>query len=96
MLGYCSNEKCKRPLHSFTEGRLFQFEITSISVTQNNGSSAPFDEKPLKEAAHFWLCGDCASVFTLVMEPADGIRLVSHEERESKQGQLFGVAKDIA
>ena len=96
MLGHCTNEKCNRPLLSFAEGRLFQFEVISISVTASHESAAPFDEKPHRETAHFWLCNDCASTFTLVLEPVHGIRLISHEERESKQQDLFRVSGDVA
>jgi hypothetical protein len=96
MVGHCANEKCNRSLHSFAEGRLFQFEVISISVTVNNATSAPFDEKPQRETAHFWLCADCASTFTLVLEPARGIRLISHEEQESKQRSFFSDSAEIA
>ena len=95
MLGYCPNEGCKRALHSFAEGRLFQFEVISISVTTSDASSAMFDEKPQRETAQFWLCGNCASTFTLVLEPTRGIRLISRVENESKQQELFCVSRDI-
>jgi hypothetical protein len=96
MLGHCTNEKCNRPLHSFAEGRLFQFEVISISVTASDASGAPFDEKPQRETAHFWLCNDCASGFTLVLEPIQGLRLVSREQHELKQQKLFPVSREIA
>jgi hypothetical protein len=96
MLGQCTNGKCNRPLLSFAEGRLFQFEVISISVTASRDCAAPFDEKPCRETAHFWLCNDCASRFTLVLEPAHGIRLISHVERETKQQELFRVPEDVA
>ena len=83
MLARCINENCNRPLHSFLEGRLFQFEITSISLAATDEASAPFDEKPQRETAHFWLCGHCASTFTLLLEPARGLRLVSLDQHES-------------
>ena len=81
MLARCTNENCKRPLHSFAEGRLFQFEVISISLAASDEKSAPFDEKPQRETLHFWLCGRCASKMTLVLEPARGLRLMSLDER---------------
>lgn len=81
MLARCTNESCKRPFHSFAEGRLFQFEVTSISLAASDEKAAPFDEKPQRETLHFWLCGRCASTMTLVLEPARGLRLISQEER---------------
>jgi hypothetical protein len=72
----CINENCNLPLHSLSEGRLFQFEITSISLAARDEAAAPFDEKPQRETVHFWLCGSCASTLTLVLEPARGLKLV--------------------
>jgi hypothetical protein len=77
MLANCVNESCNRQLHSFSEGRLFQFEVVSISLAASDEKSAPFDEKPLRETVHFWLCGRCATTFNLVLEPARGLKLVS-------------------
>ena len=77
MLAHCVNESCGRPLHSFSEGRVFHFEVVSISLAASDEASAPFDEKPMRETAHFWLCGRCASSFNLVLEPARGLKLIS-------------------
>jgi hypothetical protein len=81
MLARCVNEGCNRPLYSFTEGRLFQFEIVSISLAASDDKSAPFDEKPQRETLHLWLCGQCASTMTVVLEPARGVKLISLEEK---------------
>jgi hypothetical protein len=83
MLARCVNENCNRPLHSFSEGRLFQFEVVSISLAASDEGSAAFDEKPQRETVHFWLCGRCASTFTLILEPARGLKMVSLEEHNS-------------
>jgi predicted metal-binding protein len=83
MLARCVNENCTRPLHSFSEGRLFQFEVVSISLAATDDTSASFDEKPQKETVHFWLCGKCAGTFTLVLEPARGLKLLTLEEADS-------------
>lgn len=83
MLAHCANESCSRPLYSFSEGRLFQFEVVSISVAASDANSAAFDEKPQRDTLHLWLCGACASSFTLVLEPARGIKLLSVDDRKS-------------
>lgn len=83
MLARCVNDSCNRPLHSFSEGRLFQFEVVSISLAASDENSAPFDEKPQRETVHFWLCGRCAATFTLVLEPARGLKLMSVDEASS-------------
>jgi hypothetical protein len=89
----CINENCNLPLHSLSEGRLFQFEIISISLAANDAGVAPFDEKPQRETVHFWLCGSCASTLTLVLEPARGLRLVPHQERDSPVNDFLPIPR---
>jgi hypothetical protein len=95
MLARCVNESCNRPLHSFSEGRLFQFEVVSISLAASDENSAPFDEKPQRETVHFWLCGSCAATFTLVLEPARGLKLVSVDEAGSAGAEHVVAAPDV-
>src|SRR5436190_4565448 len=76
MLAHCTNPICCAPLHSFSEGRLFQFEVVSISVAASDDTTAPFDEKPERQTAHFWLCGRCADSMTLCLDPARGLRVI--------------------
>jgi hypothetical protein len=87
MLANCANESCDRQLHSFTEGRLFQFEVVSISLAASDETAAPFDEKPMRETVHFWLCGRCAASFNLVLEPARGLKLVSVAEENQRPAE---------
>jgi hypothetical protein len=83
IMARCINENCNLPLHSLSEGRLFQFEVISISLAASDETSAPFDEKPQRETVHFWLCGSCAATLTLVLEPTRGLKLVSLQEGAS-------------
>ena len=96
MLARCANDNCNRPLHSFSEGRLFQFEVVSISLAASDENSAPFDEKPQRETVHFWLCGRCAATSTLVLEPAKGLRLISVDEASRLEvDQTAAMASDV-
>jgi hypothetical protein len=90
----CINENCNLPLHSLSEGRLFQFEVISISLAANDETSAPFDEKPQRETVHFWLCGSCASTLTLVLEPARGLKLVPHREHAPTATEFSPTQRD--
>jgi hypothetical protein len=76
MIAYCVNPNCGAQLHSFVEGRLFQFEVVSISVSATDEASAPFDEEPKSQSAQFWLCGRCAASMSLILEPMNGLRIV--------------------
>ena len=92
----CINENCNLPLHSLSEFRLFQFEIISISVAASDETAAPFNEKPQRETVHFWLCGSCASTFTIVLEPARGLRLIPLPERDSAASEFSSLPRDIS
>lgn len=75
MLAHCVNPDCRTSLRSFSEGRLFQFEIVSISVAAIDEDRAPFDEKPHRQTSHFWLCGNCAARMSVTLEPLSGLQL---------------------
>jgi hypothetical protein len=76
MIARCINPNCSTPLHSFAEGRLFQFEVVSISVSATDETIGPFDEKLNTQTAQFWLCGRCAGSLSLVLDPVSGLRIV--------------------
>jgi hypothetical protein len=76
----CVNRNCSRPLEAFSDGRLFHFEVLSISVAVDDREKRDFDEVPHREGIHFWLCGDCARNMTLVLEPIGGLQLVPLEQ----------------
>ena len=92
MLAHCVNPDCVLPLRSFSEGRLFQFEIVSISVAANDATCAPFDEKPQRQTSHFWLCGRCAESMTLILEPATGLRVVPFNHSSLELTDEFGTS----
>src|SRR5437764_8599545 len=95
MLARCVNEHCKRPLYSFSEGRLFQFEVVSISIAASDEGSAPFDEKRQRDTVHFWLCVHCVSTLSLVLEPARGLKLVSLNEQSADNSEQKVAREDI-
>ena len=79
MVARCANPNCGTQLRSFLEGRLFQFEVVSISISAADRGDAPFDEKPSSQMAQFWLCGQCAGSMRLELQPINGLRLVPLE-----------------
>lgn len=76
MVSKCANSSCGVPLTSLSEGRLFQFEIVSISVSAVDDGSEKIDESPRRDVTHFWLCSECAASMTLTLEPLGGLRLL--------------------
>ena len=79
MLSQCANPSCSQPLSSLSEGRLFQFEIVSISISASDDAAEKLDETPHRQTAHFWLCASCAKTMTLALEPLSGLRLLALE-----------------
>ena len=92
MLAYCANPSCCAPLHSFAEGRLFQFEIVSISIAASDDTAAPFDEKPERQTAQFWLCGRCGSSMSLMLDPQRGLRLVPVSSNGAENADTTGLS----
>jgi len=84
MLSCCANQSCGQPLTFLAEGRLFQFQIVSISVTIDDSEEMGYDEVPNREVANFWLCGSCAATMQLVLTPYEGLRLVFLDDSMSR------------
>jgi hypothetical protein len=76
MVSQCCNPNCRRLLSSVSEGRLYQFEIVSISISALDHRIEDFDETPKRQVANFWLCGPCSAALTLTLEPEDGLKLL--------------------
>jgi hypothetical protein len=76
LLRHCINPDCAAPLRSFSEGRLYQFEIVSISIAANDSANSPFDERPMRRAVHYWLCGSCSARLYLELEPVHGLQVL--------------------
>jgi hypothetical protein len=75
---------------------LFQFEVVSISVAASDEKCAPFDERPERQTLHLWLCGRCASGMTVVLEPAQGVKVVTLEERSHEAPELARMGQNIS
>lgn len=95
MISLCSNPSCGRALSSLAEGRLFQFEITSISISAVDENPDQFDETPKRETAHFWLCSECASTMTLALDPFGGLRVLPLESAPPINRNMTSITKPI-
>jgi hypothetical protein len=78
MVAHCANPACSAPLHYLREGRLFQFEVRSISVDGGFRNSAQDTSPPKisRKVSHFWLCGECAPQLTLTFDQTHGVTVV--------------------
>ena len=75
MLSHCANSRCSKPFLRLREGKLFVVE-TGRSRTVGPESS-PFLQarEPHQRLERYWLCDQCAAVWTLVYNRELGIRL---------------------
>jgi len=77
MLSHCANSQCSKPFLKLREGRLFLVETSSVEPATLDKRAAPPQRKAPKHVEHFWLCDQCASLWTLVPHSVHGIALIS-------------------
>jgi hypothetical protein len=68
VVGKCANRDCGAPFRYFRDGRLFAFELSGRRPSEAEKSTADHHS-----VEHFWLCGQCASTLTLILEPNRGV-----------------------
>jgi hypothetical protein len=76
MLSRCANSECGKPFLKLREGRLFLVETDR--VTKPGESVAPpfvRARQQQRSVEHYWLCNDCASMWTLVYDRERGVVL---------------------
>jgi hypothetical protein len=76
MLSQCANVQCSKPFLRLREGKLFLVETDRMAKP---GASAgpPFvraRQQP-RQVEHYWLCDECAQLWTLLYEPDRGVAL---------------------
>jgi hypothetical protein len=76
MLSHCANSQCSKPFLRLREGRLFLVETSSVAPPVLAKRAAPPQRKSPKRVEHFWLCDQCASLWTLVPHSIHGIALI--------------------
>ena len=77
MLSQCANAKCAKPFLKIREGKLFLVEAV-VASAQGESATKPGREerRPVPRMKRYWLCDECAVIWTLVSDPQDEIALV--------------------
>jgi hypothetical protein len=75
MISTCANPSCSTPLRYLRDGRIYQFEVRSCS-TSSTGTKDPAGKKAVRQVCHFWLCGECSSQLTLVLDQLTGVKVI--------------------
>jgi hypothetical protein len=69
MISKCANPECAVRLRYLRHGRIFRFDVPSL-VFETSGHSR--HAKIIRKVSHFWLCGDCCQLMTLIHDPILG------------------------
>lgn len=73
MLSHCANSHCLRPFLRLGEGKLFLVE--AVAKSEGMTPSARMRQPP-RRLERYWLCDQCAAVWTLVHDRQEGIALL--------------------
>ena len=82
MLSKCANPSCSTPLIYLREGKIFSVTPDAAAERKLEG---PFLAKPATKVEHFWLCGPCSSLFTLVYSKSRGVSVVPKEQPKARR-----------
>ena len=76
MLSQCANSKCGKPFLKLREGKLFLVETDRVTKP-GESATPPFVRARQQQrfVEHYWLCDDCAPLWTLVFDREHGVVL---------------------
>lgn len=76
MLSHCANSQCHKPFLRLREGKLFLVETDRLAK-KGEPLSPPFvrARQLQRQIEHFWLCDDCAALWTLIYDKDRGVAL---------------------
>lgn len=72
MISKCANPDCSVPLRYLRHGRIFRFDVPSLSF---EAIGSAWRAKMSRKVAHFWLCGHCCQTMTLIFDPVIGAKV---------------------
>ena len=77
MLSHCANSRCSRPFLRLRQGKLFLVETEFVANSRE--LTAPASSRMRlqpRRVERYWLCDECAAVWTLVHDRKQGIVLM--------------------
>jgi hypothetical protein len=77
MLSHCANSQCSKPFLRLGQGKLFLVETEFAAKSgELTAPSSPHTRPQPRRIERYWLCNQCAEVWTLVQDPNEGIALL--------------------
>jgi len=85
----CINPACDRETSYLRDGSLYLLELETLtdSLFENEDSGFPMRSLPQR---FFWLCADCAGVFTATQWTTAGVRLRLRASRTQESESVDG------
>jgi hypothetical protein len=75
MLSHCANSQCSKPFLRLREGKLFVLETGRPKPGEAEPPPFLQARRPNRRVERYWLCNECAPVWTLIYDREQGIRL---------------------
>jgi len=93
MLSRCANSQCGKPFLKLREGRLFLVETERVTKP-GESIGPPFVRARQRQrlVEHYWLCDECAVLWTLVHDPDQGVALAPLKRSAIRAGAAAGGA----
>jgi hypothetical protein len=77
MLSHCANLQCSRPFLRLGQGRLFLVETECVAkLGELTAPPSPYSRRQPRRVERYWLCEQCAQLWTLVHDQRQGIVLL--------------------
>jgi len=98
MLSHCANSRCAKPFLRLQEGKLFLVETDRVTKP-GRPMLPPFvrARRQQWEVEHFWLCDECAPIWTLVYDRDHGVVLAPLRRPATSVGAPMTAARnDVA
>jgi len=96
MITKCFNPRCGMPLRYLRHGRIFRFDLPSVSFEAVGLTQRA---RIIRKVSHFWLCGHCCQTMTLVSDSVLDVRVQQlnlHAEPLPIHAQLNAIAASAA
>ncbi len=76
MLSHCANSECSKPFLQVRDGKLFLVETGRPENSGHSRTDGVFHARALQPRIdRFWLCDECAILWTLIYDREQGIQL---------------------
>ena len=77
MLSHCANVQCSKPFLQLGDGKLFLVETERVaSLRELTAPHSSYRREQARRVERYWLCDQCAQVWTLVHDRQQGVILL--------------------